>query len=106
MTQFRLSKRQTDGKTLREHLESVRRQTGKTPPELEGSDEAPEMTDDWWLWWCELSGGRQQGFGASPLTWSDIVSWMRLTARRLTALDIAAIRAIDAAFLTACAEKG
>ena len=102
--EFRLSTRQKDGATLREHLEAVQRQTGKKPEELCGPELPPEGAH-WWHWWCELAQGRQNGLAVSPITWADVAAWAALTGRQLDPFDLNAIRAIDAAFVVSKASK-
>ena len=66
MHEFELNARQKDGSTLRENLESVYRQTGNMPKQLEPV-EMPECLHYLWAWFCELSGGRGYAeFGALP----------------------------------------
>ena len=103
--EFKLAKRQKDGVTLREHLESVQKQTGQRPEELDGPVLPPE-TRHWWLWWQELAEGRQNGFAVSPITWLDIAAWRLLTGRCLDLWDVKAIRSIDVVFVASQNSKG
>jgi hypothetical protein len=96
--QFQLAKKQADGRSLRDHLESVQRQTGRTPPELVGPTLLP-MCSHWWAWWHELAEGRQQGLALSTFAWSEIGHWAQLTKRDIDPVDVAALRAIDRAFI-------
>lgn len=98
--QFGLAKKQADGLSLREHLEAVQRQTGRTPPELVGPELLPAC-QDWWTWWHELAEGRQQGLALSTFAWAEIDAWARLTRRDIGPFDIDALRAIDRAFTEA-----
>lgn len=98
--EVKLSARQSDGRSLRVHLESVRQQTGKTPEELEGP-QLPVMCEHWWFWWGELDSGRQAGLGIQPIAWLDILAWATLTRRTLEPDDVDALRQIDAAVVRA-----
>lgn len=96
---FTLSQK-SGGSSLREHLESVQRQTGKRPAELDGPPLPPEGAH-WWYWWLSLAEGR--GYSASgvplPFTWADLRGWAELSRLELGPPDIDALRAIDRVYL-------
>ena len=105
MHEFELNARQKDGSTLRENLESVYRQTGNMPKQLEPV-EMPDCLHYLWSWFCELSGGRGYAeFGALPLTYSEIKAWAELTKTEPTAWEIEALKRIDRAYLTESNKK-
>jgi hypothetical protein len=102
-----LNKRQKDGASLRDHLEIVRRQTGKVPPQLEPIGDIPEVIYYLWVWFMELSNRRDYGeAGAKPITWTDMQAWANLTKSDPSVWEIKVIEAIDRSFLTSCNEKG
>lgn len=71
--------------------------------------EPPEVEEHWsyllgWFW--ELSAARTYGFGTpNPLTFSEIAAWVALTGNVATASDVAMLRAMDAALLSAAARE-
>lgn len=72
---------QSDGQSLRVHLEGVERQTGRRPAQLDGP-ECPELLEGAWRDFLEVSGRRGSGaHGPVPLTWMDLDAWARLTRR-------------------------
>lgn len=76
--QFTLAERQSDGSTLRKHLESVEKVTGKRPKELE-TIELPEVFQFCWEWFLHLNNARPSGgFGASPLLYSEMQAFFEL----------------------------
>lgn len=86
--------------SLREHLESVERQTGRRPEELNGP-ELPEEAEYLFAWWRELDAGRQSGVSANPLSWADMLAWAELTGRRPSPQEVEVLWAIDRAHLSA-----
>lgn len=59
-----------------------------------------------WQAFCDLDGGRTlHAAGPNPITWPDMIAWSRLTHTPLGPLDVAAIRAVDRAYLAAQATK-
>lgn len=102
-----------DDVALREHIEQLSRQTGKTPEALglvsgaagAGVEISADMEGMWRRFW-ELERGRTgNGFGRNPLSWPDIDAWARLTGERPTPWQIAALRDMDRACLDALARK-
>ena len=103
--EFALNKRQKDGASLRDHLEIVHRQTGKTPPQLEPVD-IPYGIQYLWGFFCDISGGRGYSeAGAMPLSYSEILAWSQLTKSDPTAWEISVLKSIDRAFLTESNKK-
>lgn len=90
-----------DGTTRRAHLESVERQTGRRPAELDGP-ELPADGSHIWAWFLELSTGRgSNGFGPDPISWLDLLAWTALTGMITRPAEIDAIMALDRAWLLA-----
>jgi len=103
--QFALARRMPEGTTRRAHLESVERQTGRRPAELNGPD-LPTDGSHIWAWFLELSAGRgSNGFGPNPISWPDLLAWTALTGTLTRPVEIDAIMALDRVWLSAQAEK-
>lgn len=90
------------GATRHQTLSRFAQSTGKRHPDLD-PPEVPAAATYLWRWFMELNAGRQHG--DTPLTWGDFDAWARLTARRLTAWEVDALRRMDTAWLTAAAEE-
>lgn len=100
-----LGKRQGDGATLRQHLEKVKEQTGKTPAQLDPV-EIPDAARYLWVYFCELSGGRQYSeVGPMALTYSEIKAWCDLMKVEPTAFEVETIKEIDRAYITEIMKK-
>lgn len=57
-------------------------------------------------WFGELSAARGgSGFGANPIGYAEINAWAALTGRDPLPFEVATLRAIDAAMLTALTPK-
>jgi hypothetical protein len=99
---FDLDAIQEDGSTKRQHLISAERQLGETPEELLNAPELPEYLVYLWNYFMELSRARgNNGFGPSPLAYSEIQAWARLTKQALDAWELDAILKLDVLFLNA-----
>jgi len=96
-----LSQPQNDGHSLREHLEVAARQNDSIAEKLIGPD-LPELFADLWEGFIELD--RARGHGPSPLSYSDIESWARLTGRRLSTLELALLIELDRLWFVVRAE--
>lgn len=71
--------RQKDGRTLKEHLESVWRQTRRKPKELEDAPILPEMFVECWQWFLRLNNKRtSNGFGVNPISYQEIQAFFGL----------------------------
>lgn len=52
------------------------------------------------MWFLELNAARTgTGFGANPLSFTEIFSWSALTRVRLRPWEVAALRRLDTEFL-------
>jgi len=60
-----------------------------------------------WRVFCALSGARHWTDSGSPqaITFADIDAWCRLQGRRLSSLDLAALRVLDSEFRAAMSES-
>lgn len=102
---FALDVRREDGSTLREHLEAVEKQTGKTPERLAVEPIPQEYLWHWNQWVSLASGRTQTGMGPAPLSWLDMEAWSRLMCVKLSPLDVTIIRTIDTAWFVAQATE-
>lgn len=76
--QFELGKRQADGSTLRETLESIERVTGKTHPLLQ-SKNLPTNITHIWNWFIQLHNSRtSSGFGVNPISYQELWCFFQL----------------------------
>lgn len=92
--EFNLSERQRDGKTLREHLESVVKQ-GITPKELENLVELPESLSHCWYWFLDLNNTRPQGFGISPISYFEMQAYFHVLQIPVEPWEIEIIKFFD-----------
>ena len=76
--EFGLSERQSDGRSLREHLESVEKQTRTTPKELQDLIELPESMQEYWSWFLRLNSRRPSGMGMSSIPYSEMLAFFEL----------------------------
>lgn len=96
--QFGLLK-QHGGGTLRDHLESVERQTGKTPDKLIPPD-FPDAVGHLWEWFIDLDRARPSGgFGPSAISYAEIDAFARLTGAEPTPFEVDVLRALDREYL-------
>lgn len=76
-----------------EHLQSIWKQSGEKPKELDGPP-MPELGAHLWSWFSQLHKARQ-----GPITYSEIEAWARLTGNSPQAWEVQAIKEIDVAYL-------
>ncbi len=89
---------QADGRPLRAHLQAAATQ-GALPMATLDPPPLPPPCTAVWGWWTELASARPaSGFGLSPLAFSEIAAWARLTRERPAPIEIRAIIAADAAW--------
>lgn len=89
---------------MREILESVERQTGRRPPDLDGPDMPLELAY-LWGWFMELHACRgSNGFGPNPISYSDIAAWAGLAGVAIRAPELQCLVILDRLWLTAQAE--
>lgn len=102
---MQLSARQSDGATLRQHLQMVAARGGEVDPRLHPPPLPYEVR---WLWdmFAQLSFARRTGgFGVSPLAIADIEAWCRLNGVRLTPWEFDTLLAVDAVMVTEAADE-
>ena len=94
-----LQEKQGDGLSLRDHLESVERQTGITPDQLKPLP-FPEALEYIWRDFLELNDARtSNGYTLNPISYSELDAWNRLTNKQATTQDIGVIKMLDTVFL-------
>lgn len=59
----------------------------------------PEYIEYLWTWFSELSATRGNGFGISPISYTEIYSWSLLTGNRLDLWELEIIKIFDSAWL-------
>jgi hypothetical protein len=68
--------------------------------------EPPDVESYLLDWFWELSAVRSAGFsGPNAISYSEISSWIALTGNGVSPDDVAALRAMDAAYLNAVAKE-
>lgn len=101
-----LSESFEDGSTLRDQLESVWRQTGRKPKELENLIQLPESCYQVWKWFLELNAARTgSGFGVNPITYTEIHCYMTLMQITPEEWEISLIRRFDNEAMKASTKK-
>lgn len=93
-----------DAGRLRDHLESVARQTGHRDERLDAV-RLPDGVEYLWSTWLEIRLGGSEGFGGIRLTWRDLADWRAVTGVALDAFEVEAIMAMDAAFRAGAAKE-
>lgn len=90
-----MSKKQSDGSTLRQTLESVQKMTGKVMPELE-IPPMPDCLKHVWYWFLQLNSQRtSNGFGINPITNQDMWFFFQLEGIEPESWEINLIRQFD-----------
>ena len=93
------------GQTRREHLEAAWRATGIRPAALDGPL-CPASLAHLWAWWHELARTRRShGWGPEPLSYPDILAWALLTQSSPRPAEVAALLALDQAYLAHLAAR-
>ncbi len=100
---MRLSAREADGSTMRQHLHHAAQATGRVDPQL--LRQVPRWAGPLWAAFGELAGCRQQGMsGSGAIPFTEIESWQRLHGVQLSAWEVDCIVAMDHATLGVAAE--
>lgn len=95
-----------DGGVLRDHLASVERQTGRTPPELISPPFPSQMSFVWATFQDLHDERRSDGFGGvSAISSLDMLAWCAMTQVKLSPFEVKAIKAVDRAFRTEMARQ-
>lgn len=98
---MRLSQRQPDGCTLREHLQAGAAATGQVSPLL--TLDLPACVSALWQAFCDLV--RPVGMGPGAIPSAEIEAWQRLARVVLTPWEVDTLRMMDRAALSAMNEK-
>jgi len=93
--EFRLSKRNKDGQSLRETLATVERMTGRMPAEGINPGEIPDLLVDLWNHFLRLNATRNVGMGTCPITELEIFAFCANRRMRLSTWEIDVIRRLD-----------
>lgn len=107
-SQFTLNEAQSDGATLRQHLEAVRKQTGENPRELDEllANRCPDLLEPVWAMFIELNGSRgSNGFSISPISYTEMLAWSAMTGQHPTHFEVKAIKAVDVAYINSQAKQ-
>ena len=84
-----------DGKTIRQHLESVHEQTGDAPEELE-LPPFPEVLRNVWSKFLDVHRGRTCGtMGVNPLSFQDLLAWMSVSGEALSGWEVDVVLRLD-----------
>jgi hypothetical protein len=103
--QLSLGKRQKDGSSLRDNLESVYRQTGKMPDQLK-QVEVNEAILYIWQWFCQLSSKRQSGMnGPLPTTFTEMKAWSEMTGIVPDPWEVSVLEQLDQLYLQSASKK-
>lgn len=104
--EFSLNARQSDGQTLRQHLEAVEKMTGEIPAMLKDRPVLPAECRPTWAAFCALSNRRQSGInGPSPINWLEIDAYQRVTGDTLRPWQVDAITRLDSVWLEEATKK-
>jgi len=98
--QFDLSFSKAGGASKRDHLESVERQTGHRPAQLDGPA-CPDELGYLWEWWQEI----QSACSGDGITYADIVGWSALHHLDLTRFEIQGLTTLNTAYRAAVAAQ-
>ncbi len=92
--QAKLNEKQEDGKTLEAHLTVVYKRT-KVMPEALMPPEVPRKALYLIGLFADLSQGRQNGMATNAISCTEILSWLTVTGRNLSAWEIETLRRMD-----------
>lgn len=96
---FELSKPDDKGVSLKEHLETVERQTGIRPAEL-NLPEFPSLLISIWRIFIDLSNSRSQGFsGGGPITYEQMKAYSEITGNNIGPVEAEIIQRLDKEYL-------
>lgn len=103
--QFALSAKQSDGATLREHLEAAWKRSGVMPSTLANGQKLPAGTARLWKDFLELHGNRPTGMnGPESIGFRYLMDWQEFRGVKLAGWQIAAIQRADDAYFAAKAK--
>lgn len=108
--EFSLARAMKDGRTYRDHLESVVRQTGGrvVPEELRNAVERPMRTDYLWGYFTRLSRRRiYDGFSGIPqrISSAEMLAWATLNRVPLQTIEVEILERLDDVFVEVALEN-
>lgn len=81
---------------MREQLETIKKKTGKLPPEYQDQKELPIYLSDIWGYFLQLDNKRtSNGFGVNPITYSDLNAFCMLKRIELEDYETDLIMRLD-----------
>jgi hypothetical protein len=86
----------------------VAQQTGEIPQELLKAQETPcpDALAHVWLMFLDLHAARSSnGFGANPISFSELRAWSDMNELAVTPYEIGALRQLDGAWMAAQAKQ-
>jgi len=87
------------GKTRLQILHEIRSQTGVVAPQLRDLPDVPLEGAHVWRWFCDLGSARSSGMAINPISWNDMNAYFTLQRITPAQWELAAIRALDDAYL-------
>lgn len=91
---------------MRAKLESVWRQTGVRPKELDELVELPDVFKYLWQDFLMLNSARtSNGFGVNPLQYSEMLAYFTLQGIQVQPWEVEVLRVLDNAVLQVYADK-
>lgn len=103
--EFELDQPQSDGQSLRTHLQSVERQTGITPEQLSPVEVGDELA---YIWKYFISMNRRRtssGFGPNPISSLELIAWANNHGIPLNPFEVEVLDSIELEFLKAANRK-
>lgn len=92
-----LSSTQSDGSTLRDHYESLRKQYGIVPPEVQNLIPGmPRRFIQEWRWFLELNDTRQNGMSIERITHMEMKAFFDLKGIDPEPLEVEILKMFDA----------
>lgn len=90
------SKSGSDKASLREQLDSIKRQGGKLPEKYLELIECPTYLKDIWFAFLQLNSKRtSNGFGINPITYQDVLAYCQLKGVYLNPYEVDLIMQLD-----------
>ena len=94
--EFELNSRSKGKSSLKDQLESIKRQGGKIPEEYMNLLECPVYFQDLWSYFLQLNNKRSSnGFGVNPINYTEILSLCKLKGILLYPYEIDIIMQLD-----------
>lgn len=91
---------------MRANLESVWRQTGQKPPELENLLELPDEMQYVWRCFIELNNARSgTGYGINPISYMEIYCYFKLQNIEPEEWEVQTIKRLDSIAMKVYADK-